>query len=148
MKIVIQSVKRSWIKSRDHQWKLLGVGAIKKWAVVYVWFCEWDDEVKIEKFVGKIFNLPIFDDQSWKISLSLENIKGELIVVPNFTLCGRNKKWTSLDYSKALSFKRGQQLYDYLKTLLKDKPVHFGEFWSYMEIESVVAWPVNLILDL
>ena len=148
MKIIIQAVKRGWIKSWDDQGRLISVGAIKKGAIVYIGFCEGDNKDKINRFVSKIFKLPLFDDKNWKISLSVDDIKGELIIVPNFTLCGRNKKGNSLDYSKALSFKQWKELYNYLKSLFKDKPVYFGEFGSYMEIESVVIWPINLALEI
>ena len=148
MKSVVQTVKRGWIKSWDQKGNLISAWAIKKWVVAYVWFCENDNKDKVDKFIKKILKLPFFSDSNWKISLSLEDIKWELIIVPNFTLCGRNKKGVSLDYSKALHFEKSKQLYSYLKDKFEWKPVYFGEFGSYMEIESVIIWPVNLILEI
>ena len=93
--------------------------------------------------------MPIFDDEQSRLKLSLNDIDGEAIIVPNFTLYGRNKKGRSLDYTYSLGFEQSQELFEKLKKQLTDinSKVYFGEFGAYMQIESVVDGPVNLVLE-
>jgi len=147
MKVIIQRVQKAWIKSFDKD-KLLDVASIQKGVVVYVGFCKDDTEQNIAKFARKLFDLPIFENHEGKLKLSLADIDGEAIIVPNFTLCGSNKKWRAIDYSKWASFVEGKKLREILRTYFEgsDK-VQFWVFGSYMQIWSLADGPVNLDID-
>ena len=90
MKAVIQRVNNASVEVEGQL-----IGKIGKGLVVLVGF-EKEDVEKIDekiKYVGqKIVNLRIFEDSSGKMNLSVKDIKGELLVVSNFTLAGSVKR--------------------------------------------------------
>ena len=64
------------------------VGSIGKGIAALVGFKADDDEKTMDYMIDKIFNLRIFEDENGKMNLSVLDVKGELIIVPNFTLYG------------------------------------------------------------
>ena len=63
-------------------------GEIGKGIMVLVGFQSSDDEKVMDYMLDKTINLRIFEDENDKMNLSLKDIDGELLIVPNFTLYG------------------------------------------------------------
>jgi D-tyrosyl-tRNA(Tyr) deacylase len=70
-------------------------------------------------------------------------------VISNFTLHGRNKKGTQIDFSQAATYDQAKLIYDDLITALRDQQIDLitGEFGAKMQIDCQLDGPVNLILD-
>lgn len=102
---------------------------------------------QVDKFVEKIDRLQLFADRSGKINKSLQDVEGELLIISNFTLHGRNKKGSQIDFSKAASYEHATEIYSYLVKQLDKKwiPYKAGEFGAKMQVESIVDGPVNII---
>ena len=126
---------------------------VQKWILIYVGFEKWDYDKKdllITKAAQRILNVPLFEDENGKIKRNLKDIDWEILLVPNFTLAGRNKKGNSIDYTNAENFEKAKELFEDLYLFLKDKVRNIAKwcFWEYMKIQSEVDGPVNIILDI
>ncbi len=127
--------------------------SIENWLLISVWINKEDYnnyKLKINGFVRKIGNLKFFEDNVGKINNSLSDQKGELLIISNFTLYWRNKKWSKIDFSQAAGFIEAKEMYDYLISSLETSKIPFeqGEFWAYMQVSSVVDGPVNVVLEM
>jgi D-tyrosyl-tRNA(Tyr) deacylase len=93
--------------------------------------------------------LRIFDDENGKLNLSVQDIKGELLIVSNFTIYGNTKKGRRPDYLNSAPAEKAKKIYDLFVEKLSETDVPFktGEFQQYMEIESTNDGPINLIIE-
>lgn len=109
-----------------------------------------DRQQKVEKFVNKVQHLKLFEDQHGKINASLKEIGGEMLLISNFTLHGRNHKGTQVDFSKAAGFVDAKVVYEWLVSSLQQQEIRLttGEFGArYMDVHSIVDGPVNVVLE-
>ncbi len=150
MRFVIQRVNWANIKCFDYDNKLIYEDSINKWLVIYVWIWKVDIDNFDDKYlkIEKIIKLPLFDDIDGKITLSIKDIKWEILLIPNFTLYWRNKKWASIDYTHSASFKDAKTIFEKIYYFLSSKiSIKKWIFGSYMKIQSEVDWPVNFIYE-
>ena len=89
MRFVIQRVRRASVAVGQEI-----VGKIGQGYMVLVGISDTDDEKTADKMVRKMVNLRIFEDENEKMNLSVSDVKGEILVVSQFTLCGDCKKGT------------------------------------------------------
>ena len=144
MKIIIQRVNFAKIFV-NNEFK----GKIQKGIVAYVGVANGDCEKDIDFCIDKLINIRIFDDENGKLNLSVKDIKGELLIVSNFTIYGNTKKGRRPSYTDSAPAEKAYKIYDlFLKKLEKvDTRVETGEFGEYMKIVSENDGPVNLIID-
>ena len=97
----------------------------------------------------KIRVLRIFDDGEGKLNRSLEDVKGELLVVSQFTLYGDCRKGRRPSFVKAADPREAQRLYDYFIDYLREKgfKVSSGLFQAYMKVSIENDGPVTLMID-
>lgn len=145
MKIIIQRVNFAKIFV-NNEFK----GEIQKGIVAYVGVANGDCEKDIDFCIDKLINLRIFDDENGKLNLSVKDIKGELLIVSNFTIYGNTKKGRRPSYTDSAKANEAQEIYNLFLQKLKDTNIRFetGEFGQYMRIVSENDGPVNLILSL
>ena len=87
MKLIIQRVKSAKM-SVNNNFKC----EINRGIVAYLGITHEDDIKDINYCVDKLIHLRIFDDENGKLNLSVQDIKGELLIVSNFTIYGNTKK--------------------------------------------------------
>ena len=87
MRIVIQRVSKAEVMVEGNI-----VGSINKGLVVLLGIDKEDDQSDLEWLVNKLLNLRIFNDDLNKMNYSLLDVKGGLMVISQFTLCGDIKK--------------------------------------------------------
>ena len=100
--------------------------------------------------VKKIANLRVFDDENHVMNRSIIDIKGEVLVVSQFTLYASYKKGNRPSWFKAGSHEHSIPLYEaFCKTMEEqlDKPVSTGEFGADMKVELVNDGPVTICMD-
>ena len=126
------------------------IGEIGRGIMVLFGMMESDDKKVIEYMLDKVINMRIFEDEAGKMNLSLLDIKGELLIVPNFTLYGDARKGRRPGYSSGASPQKArdifEQLVEYAKTLPIQK-VATGEFQADMKVEIRNDGPVTILLD-
>jgi D-tyrosyl-tRNA(Tyr) deacylase len=125
------------------------VGRIGQGLVVFVGVADGDTEKDIDYLVSKIVNLRIFSDEASRFNLSAMDIKGELLLVSQFTLLADTRKGRRPGFSQAAPPVRAEGLFQRFveqagATGLK---VATGRFQQYMQVEIHNDGPVTILLD-
>ncbi len=140
---VIQRVQKSYVKVGD---KI--VGEIGKGINVLLGVEKGDTEDQIKKLVNKIVNLRIFEDQKGKMNLSLIDIKGEALVISQFTLAANIKKGRRPSFENAETPEKAKELYEkFVQEMARYVPVKTGIFAAHMEVFILNDGPVTFIID-
>ena len=83
-----------------------------------------------------------------KISQSLEDVRGEILLISNFTLYGTSANGQKLDFSQSADYASAEKIYDVLVTELSKKTtVKTGIFGGLMDVDSLNSGPINLVFD-
>ena len=108
-----------------------------------------DDKIQnAKKIADKILKLRIFDDENGKTNKSIFDIKGEIMLVSNFTLYGNVKGTNRPDFIRAARPEVAEPMYEeVLKILREQVKTASGAFRTYMEIEMVADGPGTYIYE-
>ena len=145
MKVVIQRVSEASVTIEDYKVADIQIGLL-----VLIGIVEEDTQEDIDFLAQKIIHLRIFNDENGIMNTSLFAIRGEIIVVSQFTLQARTKKGNRPSYIKAAKPLIAIPLYEnFIKTLEKelDKKVQTGAFGADMKVALVNDGPVTIIID-
>lgn len=143
MRVVVQRVSQASVEIEG-----CTVGRIGTGLLLLVGIEKGDGEKEIEFMADKILNLRIFADKDGKMNLSVQEIRGEILSVSQFTLASRIKKGRRPDFSNAEDPEKAEALYSRFNVLLaKVVPVGTGVFGAMMNIHSVNNGPVTIILE-
>jgi len=141
---LIQRVKRAWVLCSSGKREEIGRGIL-----VYVGFEADDNEGFLEKCAIKISNLRIFEDEKGKMNLSVLDVGGEVLLVPNFTLAGDARKGNRPSFDNALKPDLASILFDKFAEILSRRvPTKTGVFRDSMLVFSENEGPVNILLKL
>ena len=124
-------------------------GEIKKGFLVLLGITHSDTDKDVKWMVDKISGLRIFEDEDGKMNLSLEDVKGELLIVSQFTLYGDAKKGRRPSFIEAARPEKAIPLYEKFIELAESKniTVATGEFGADMKVSLLNDGPVTLIID-
>ncbi len=124
-------------------------GRIGKGLLVLVGVGRGDGEEDIAYMASKLPELRIFEDGEGKFNLSLREIRGEMLIVSQFTLYGDCRRGRRPSFTEAEEPASAKKLYEALVSRLKEAglPVETGEFQAKMEVHLVNDGPVTLLLD-
>lgn len=108
-----------------------------------------DTQAEADYILNKIINLRIFEDERGKINLSLSDIKGEMLIISQFTLLANTKKGKRPSFEMAGDPDHANRLYEYFissaeKTGLK---VQHGRFGADMKVDIQNDGPFTIILN-
>ena len=108
-----------------------------------------DTEEICRKLADKIANLRIFSDENDKINLSLADVGGTILVVPQFTLYADCRKGNRPNFIQTAKPDEANRLYEYFVEYLRSKVFHVetGSFGADMKVELLNDGPFTLILD-
>jgi D-tyrosyl-tRNA(Tyr) deacylase len=125
------------------------VGEIGQGLVVLVGVEKGDDEAKAERLLERLLGYRLFPDESGRMNLSLRDIGGGLLLVPQFTLAADTRKGTRAGFSSAADPALGEQLFRHLLTHARNtyQPVASGEFGADMQVALVNDGPVTFWLE-
>jgi D-tyrosyl-tRNA(Tyr) deacylase len=108
-----------------------------------------DTEKEASYLLEKTFNLRIFEDAEGKMNLSLLDVKGELLVVSQFTLYGDARKGRRPSFIDAAAPDEANRLYEFFVSEARKQisKVGTGRFQAMMDVELVNDGPVTILLD-
>ena len=108
-----------------------------------------DTEAQAVKLADKLTGLRIFEDENGKMYRGLDEVKGELLVVSQFTLYGNCKKGRRPEFLAAARPDVAIPLYEKFVELCRAKGFHTetGEFGAYMQVDSLNDGPLTLVVD-
>ena len=108
-----------------------------------------DTEAQAVKLADKLTGLRIFEDENGKMNRGLDEVKGELLIISQFTLYGNCKKGRRPEFLAAARPEVAIPLYEKFVQLGRDKGFHTetGEFGAYMQVESLNDGPLTLVVD-
>ncbi|MFU8792812.1 MAG: D-aminoacyl-tRNA deacylase [Acholeplasmataceae bacterium] len=144
MRAVIQRVKHATVEVDQKT-----VGMIHHGLLVYLGIGVNDTLDMIPKMAEKLLNLRVFEDQAGKMNLSVEDHKGSLMIISQFTLYGNATKGNRPSFTEAMPLKDAEDLYQSMLKYLGDKiHVAHGVFGAHMTIHQVNDGPVTIIYEI
>jgi D-tyrosyl-tRNA(Tyr) deacylase len=125
------------------------VGSIGNGLCVLIGMAAGDSEKDIEYLVQKTVGLRIFADESGKFNLSVLDVKGELLLVSQFTLIADTKKGKRPSFINAAPPEEAERLFNEFvrQSKLSGLKVETGRFQQYMQVEIHNDGPVTIMLD-
>lgn len=123
---------------------------INKGLLVFAGFEEEDSVEDIEWICGKIVRLRIFDDSEGVMNLSVQDIKGQIMAISQFTLHASTKKGNRPSYIRAAKPEISVPLYESFLFSLKNElgaSIVCGEFGADMKIQLINDGPVTIMMD-
>ena len=144
MRAVIQRVKEAQVKVAGQT-----VGQIAQGLLIFLGVARNDSTACADYLIKKITELRIFEDTQGKMNLSAQQVGGQFLVVPQFTLYGNCDKGRRPSFDQAALGAKGEELYNYFVTQLKatKAKVETGQFKAMMDVSLVNDGPVTLIVD-
>ena len=125
------------------------VGRIGQGLVVFVGVADGDTEEEARYLAQRTVNLRIFADEEGKFNLSVLDIKGELLMISQFTLLADTRKGRRPSFIEAAQSPEAERLFDYCVKLAGESglKVATGRFQQYMQVEIHNDGPVTIMLD-
>jgi len=145
MRIVLQRVSSASV-SVDNEVK----GAIDKGVMLLVGIHTDDTEETMRWMCDKILKLRIFPDDEGKMNRSVSDIKGDILIVSQFTLYGDTRKGTRPGFTEAAKPDVAEPMYEKVIQMFKERSdlkIQSGVFGAYMDVELLNDGPVTLILE-
>jgi D-tyrosyl-tRNA(Tyr) deacylase len=144
MKALLQRVSEARVAINDRT-----VGEIKKGLLVFLCAVKGDTDKDLDYIVKKVAQIRIFGDEQGKMNLSVMDIRGEVLVISQFTLAASNRKGNRPSFDDAEVPERARALYDAFVRRLKEKglTVRTGAFAATMAVSLTNDGPVTIFID-
>ncbi len=125
------------------------VAAIGRGLLVLVAVEKDDTSAQAERLAERLLGYRVFPDGEKRMNLSVSDIAGELLLVPQFTLAADTRKGTRASFTPAAAPDRGEQLFEELAAALRrhHPAVLTGRFGAHMMVASVNDGPVTFWLQ-
>ena len=141
---LLQRVSHAEVTVDDRQ-----VGAIGSGLLVLIGVRPLDDEVSAQRLLTRLLQYRIFPDEAGKMNLSLTQAKGQLLLVPQFTLAADTAKGLRPGFSTAARPDQGRRLFDAMVRIAREQlgAVETGVFGAHMQVSLTNDGPVTIWLE-
>jgi len=125
------------------------IGRIDRGLLVLLGVQRNDDEARADRLLDRLLSYRVFPDQSGKMNLSLLEIGGGLLLVPQFTLAADTRKGRRPGFSHAATPDQGHRLFEYLLDQARGRGIEVcsGRFGADMQVSLVNDGPVTFWLE-
>ena len=108
-----------------------------------------DSEIEANRLVERLLTYRVFADVDGRMNLSLRDVGGALLLVPQFTLAADTSKGARPSFTPATSPDDGRCLFEYMLACARasHSPVASGEFGAHMRVSLVNDGPVTIWLQ-
>jgi len=141
---VIQRVKSASVMVNDEL-----ISSINHGYLILLGVTKEDTDEDAQLLADKISTFRIFPDDDKNMNRSVQDVRGSILVVSQFTLCGDWRKGRRPSFSNSARPEQAEQLYLYFSQLLKNNniPVKMGRFAAMMDVELINDGPVTFVMD-
>jgi D-aminoacyl-tRNA deacylase len=125
------------------------VGSIGAGLLVLLGVRPADDETAARRLLERLLQYRIFSDDAGKMNLSLVQVQGELLLVPQFTLAADAAKGLRPGFSTAAPPEQGRRLFDFFVQAARERlgQVQTGVFGAHMQVSLTNDGPVTIWLE-
>lgn len=146
MRALIQRVQEAQVTVADQV-----IGRIQQGLLIFLGIAPTDQQEQASALAQKIAKLRIFPDEQGQMNLSVDQVKGGLLIISQFTLYGDCEKGNRPSFTGAAKPEWAEPLYEFfiacLKTACPDRQVQTGKFGADMRVHLVNWGPVTLWLE-
>jgi len=143
LKALIQRVKKSSVSVDNKTISTIGKGLL-----IFIGIYCHDTIDDVFKLCNKILNLRIFNNGDNKINYNVLDIKGEILLISQFTLCSDTKKGNRPSFIKAMNAKDAVNLFDMVVKKINNQVItKTGKFGAMMDISLINDGPMTIMLD-
>jgi len=149
MRVLLQRVSRAAVHIREANARVRTPGSIGCGYLLLVGFTATDGDEQVAWMAEKVVGLRLFSDQDGKMNLALSDVRGDVLVVSQFTLYGDARKGRRPSFIDAARPELAIPLYERFVQQLRAAGlrVETGEFGAMMDVELVNDGPVTLWLE-
>lgn len=142
MKLVVQRVTHASVEVDGEV-----TGKIDEGLMALVGFGENDTVKEADYLARKLAKLRAFPDEDGRMNRSVIDIEGKLLLVPQFTLYGKVKKYRP-SFHRALEPEKATELFDYFTEKCSEyADVETGVFGAFMQVSLLNNGPVTILLE-
>lgn len=125
------------------------IGAIDRGLVALVGVEQGDDEARADRLLERLLGYRVFADAAGKMNLSVRDVAGGLLLVPQFTLAADTAKGLRPSFTLAAAPEVGRRLFEYLiaQAARRHSPVQAGRFGADMQVTLTNDGPVTFWLQ-
>ncbi len=143
MRALIQRVSKAYVEVNEKKFS-----SIDKGLLVLLGVQDTDDQTDITWLSNKIIKMRLFEDDNGKMNQSIEDIKGQLLIVSQFTLHASTKKGNRPSFMTAAHPNIALPLFQtFVTECQKQIPTQTGQFGAMMQVGLVNDGPVTIWLD-
>lgn len=125
------------------------IGEIRQGLLIMLGVEKNDDEARADRLIERFLGYRVFSDPDGKMNLSVRDIDGGVLLVPQFTLAADTHKGARPSFSSAATPAEGQRLFDYVvgQTRKSFPRVKTGQFGADMQVSLINDGPVTFWLQ-
>ena len=144
MKLVIQRVKEAKVEVDKNI-----IGKINKGFLVFIGITHTDTRIEADYLVKKLCNLRVFEDEKGKMNLSIKEVKGEFLIVSQFTLYAECNSGNRPSFTNAAEPEKAKEIYEYFCSKCEENGIEIqkGIFGADMKVSLINDGPVTIILE-
>ncbi len=144
MRAIVQRVKEASVTVDNRV-----IGEISHGLLVFLGVGDGDTEADMKYIADKVIGLRIFSDSEDKMNLSVTDVRGEILVISQFTLYGDCRKGRRPNFTASMEPKGAEAMYEHFIAYINEQGIKTarGEFGADMKVSLINDGPVTIILD-